>query len=226
MFDEDIYRVDYTFSSFLNNDLMGEDSTDFVNEITLSIYRVNEGREINQLIGRGSVSLLLLNRAIDLGFPLFEVFDASDSIMEMAEVVFDMNQEGDFWSKLDEFFDYNLPTSYDTCFIEGIELLPDFRGKGIGKWVLKNIMERFYGSCGLVVVRAFPLQHAGGFESSLDWKKQMKYELLEADMEQAQYKLFHYYQQLGFSNPFEKEYFIVRPEEFDYDQFWVDELPE
>lgn len=223
MIEDYYFKIDYSFSSFMNNDLMGEEPTDFINEFSLSIYQVNEEKGMNNLIGKGTVSLLLLNRAIDLGYPILDIFDATGSIMEMAEVVFSLEQEDDYWSKLDEFFEYEMPTSYDTCFIERLELLPEFRGKGLGKWVVKNILERFYGSCGLVVVKAYPLQHESDPDISEDWKIKMKYENMETDLEQAQYKLFHYYQQLGFSNPFDQEYFIIRPEQFDFDQFWGEE---
>lgn len=219
MFEDDFYRLDYTFSSFLNDGSIAEEPSDFVNNFTLQIYQVKEEEGPDQLIGKGCISLLHLNRALDHDFPLLDVFDESASIMEMAEVIFNLENEDDYWTKLDEFFNYDLLTSYDICFIERVELLPEFRGKGIGKWVVKNIIERFYGSCGLVVLKAFPLQHEDEKRYPSEWIAKMKLDELESDLEKAQYKLFHYYQQMGFSNPFEQEYFLIRPEEFDFEQF-------
>lgn len=223
MLDDGFFRVDYTFSAFLSEGSAGEDPTDFVSEIFLNLYRVSEEKGTELVVGKGSLSLLHLNRAMDQDFPLFDVFDATASIQAMAGVIFNMKEEEDYWSKLDELYDYDIPTNFDVCFIERIELLPEFRGKGVGKWLIQNILERFYGSCGLVVINAFPLQHEDGDSYSPEWTAKMKLEALESDLEKAQYKLFHYYQQLGFSNPFEQDYFLIRPEEFDFEQFWDEE---
>ena len=225
MIEEDLYRVDYTFSSFLNDGSIGEEPSDYVSEISLNVYKIEDGKEEDQLIGKGCISLLHLNRALDQDFPLYDIFDATANILEMAQVIFNLDNEDDYWSKLDEYYNYDLLTSYDVCFIERIELLPEFRGKDIGKWVVKNILERFYGSCGLVVLHAFPLQHEDRDPSPSKWVEKMKLQDLERDLEQAQYKLFHYYQQMGFTNPFDPAYFFIRPEEFEYEQFIEDDLP-
>ncbi len=218
--EEELFRIDYVFSSFMNDGTIGEEPTDYINDVSLNVYHVtDERRGKEELIGKGSLSLLQMNRALDFDYPLFDIFDATESILRMAEALFNLADEDDYWSKLDKFFEYDLLTSYDICFIEQIELLPGYRKKGIGKWLIKNILERFYGSCGLVVVKACPLQYEADDTYTSEWRKKMKLEELESDLEQAQYKLFHYYQKLGFSNPFDPEYFFIRPEEFDYEQF-------
>lgn len=225
MFEDDLFRIDYTFSSFLNDGSIAEEPTDFINEVSLSVYRVDEEKGSDQLIGKGFFSILHLNRALDHDYPLFDVFDGTAEIMNMAEVIFNLEEEDNYWSKLDDFYKFDMLTSYDICFIEQIELLPKYRGKGMGKWVIKNIMERFYGSCGLVILHAYPLQHENGNRYSSEWMSEMKLDELESDLEKAQYKLFHYCQQMGFLNPFESEYFFIRPEEFDYEQFTDEKLP-
>lgn len=225
MIEDELFRIDYTFSSFLNNGSIAEEPTDFVNEVSLNLYHVNEEKGSDQLIGKGYFSLLHLNRALDHDYPLYDVFDATAPILDMAEIMFNLKEEDNYWAKLDEFYKFDMLTSYDVCFIEQIELLPEYRGKGLGKWVIKNILERFYGSCGLVVLHAFPLQHDDSNNYSSEWVEKMKLKELESDLEKAQYKLFHYCQQMGFLNPFDPAYFFIRPEEFDYEQFTDDDLP-
>lgn len=61
-----------------------------------------------------------------------------------------------------------------------MEIVPESRGLGLGKLILKNIVERFYDSSGLIVLKAFPLQHELNQNRDLpDWTKKMKLHELE-----------------------------------------------
>jgi hypothetical protein len=42
----------------------------------------------------------------------------------------------------------------------------------------------------------------------------MDYDDLDKDFEKSQYKLFNYFQQMGFQNPFDRDYFIAEPYKF------------
>jgi hypothetical protein len=78
------------------------------------------------------------------------------------------------------------------------------------------LIERFYSSCGLWVLKAYPMQHDISIKREIeekmsDWNKKMEYQKMELDFEKAQYQLFNYYKKMGFQNPFDMEYFIARP---------------
>jgi GNAT superfamily N-acetyltransferase len=226
MLSEDFFfQITYSFTSFPQSSAPGEDPTDFVTDIFLDIRKPDERGENNQKIGRGYISLIHFSLAMDEGYPLEYVMDASDSILKMSEELFDMGEEVDYMDKITEYYDGLLPVNFDVCFIERLELLPDYRGKGLGRWVIKNILERFYGSCGLVVAHAFPVQHEEGPPrrgEEMKWEESMQYQLMEQDPEMARYQLYHFYQKLGFTNPFGEDYFIIRPHDFNFDQFDVD----
>ena len=94
-------------------------------------------------------------------------------------------------------------------FINRIELLPQFRGHGIGKKAIKDICHRFSCAGELVVVKAFPLQFEQKvFNYTKQWDKQMKFQQLERDEEKATYKMYSYYQSLGFQNILKNEFFF------------------
>ncbi|HEU4790868.1 MAG TPA: GNAT family N-acetyltransferase [Flavobacterium sp.] len=142
--------------------------------------------------------------------------NASESILDMSRTLFEFEEGKDFWDKIEDYFADAIPENYTICYLEYLEIASNYRGKGIGRKIIKSMMERFYDSCGLWVAKGFPIQHSGviekkAFEDLDEWDQKMDYDSFEKDFEKSQYKLFHYLQQLGFQNPFDMEYFIAQP---------------
>lgn len=210
------FIIKYSFSSFLNDCSVGEDPMDFVNEIDFEVYLTNESGHLLEQIGKGKISQILFSLAMDSGFPLEDVMDATHSIYQMSGVLFEWDEDKDFWDKIDSYFEFESPLSYDICFLETLEVIEKYRGKGLGEKIINNLIERFYSSCGLWVLKAFPLQHDSSIKSEneatqISWNKKMAYQNMESDFEKSQYQLFNYYIKRGFKNPFDREYFIARP---------------
>lgn len=210
------FIIKYSFSSFLNECSVGEDPMDFVNEIDFEVYLTNESGHLIEQIGKGKISQILFSLAMDSGFLLEDVMDATHSIYQMSGVLFELDEDKDFWDKIDAYFEFEPPMSYDICFLETLEVIEKYRGKGLGEKIINNLIERFYSSCGLWVLKAFPLQHDNSIKSEnesaqINWNKKMDYQNMESDFEKSQYQLFNYYIKRGFKNPFDMEYFIARP---------------
>jgi GNAT superfamily N-acetyltransferase len=214
--EEDIsVAITYSFTSFPQTISLAEEPEDYVTEIYLEIRLLNSHGNPADKIGQGQLSLLHFSLAMDKGYPLDYVMDASASILEMAEQLFDISEGIDCWDKIEAYYDYEPPLQYDVCFLERLEILPAYRKKGIGKLVIGNIIEKFYASCGLVVAKAYPLQYeSDNFLGNPEWQASMEYPQMEADFEKARYQLFDYYQKLGFVNPFVEDYFMIRPQDF------------
>ena len=210
------FTIKYSFNDILRDVPLGDDPNDFVNKIDFEVYVTDVHGKLSEVIAKGQISQILFGLAIDHGYPLFDVMDASESILDMSGVLFEFDEDKDFWDKLFAYFADTLPMSYTICYLEYLEIIPNYRGKGLGKKIIKSMMKRFYDSCGLWVAKAFPIQHSGviqktAFENLDEWDQQMDYDNFEKDFEKSQYKLFHYFQQLGFQNPFDMEYFIAVP---------------
>jgi GNAT superfamily N-acetyltransferase len=209
-----LYTVDFAFQDLLGAKL-GEDPNDFVTAVQFKIHTEQEEPYGSvQLVGQGKLSLIHFSLAMDAGFPLLHVMDATTSILSMSESLFSWEEGGDPFDKLDAHFQGEPMFNRDVCFVERMEVLPAHRGRGIGRDVLEAIARRFYTSCGLVVLKAFPLQREARLPSEMDeWTEAMRLDELEQDLEQAQYQLFNWYQKMGLNNPFDQEYFIARPGE-------------
>jgi GNAT superfamily N-acetyltransferase len=210
------FTIKYSFNDILREEPLGDDPNDFVNNIEIEVYLTDIYGKLTQVIAKGQISQILFGLAIDHGYPLFEVMDASESILDMSGMLFQFDEDKDFWDKLDTYFADTIPLNHTICYLEYLEITPNYRRKGIGKKIIKSMMERFYDSCGLWVVKAFPMQHSGliqktTFENLDEWDQQMDYDNFEKDFAKSQYKLFHYFQEFGFQNPFDMDYFIAVP---------------
>lgn len=210
------FIIKYSFTTFLKDCPVGEDPTEFVNEIDFEVYLTDDSGYLQEQVGKGKISQILFSLAMDCGFPLIDVMDATHSINQMSGVLFEWDEEKDFWDKIDTYFEFDPPMNYDICFLETLEVIEKYRGKGLGEKIINNLIERFYSSCGLWVLKAFPMQHDFTIKSEKeqnrsDWNIKMEYSKMELDFEKAQYQLFNYYQKRGFQNPFDMEYFITRP---------------
>ncbi len=210
-----LFSMDFSCRDILGGTL-GEDPIDFVSEYEFKIKTYSdESGQKEELVGKGKLSLIHFSLAIDANFRLYDVMDSTASILDMSEKLFNWEQDRDPFEKLEEYFAGVPFLNSDICFVEEVEVLPAFRGQGIGKAALISIARKFYNSCGLIVARAFPLQHQskGNRGHDDEWSKAMRYDELEQDFERSQYQLFHWYKQMGLNNPFDPEYFMIRPHE-------------
>lgn len=210
------FIIKYSFSSFLKDSPVGEDPTEFVNEIDFEVYLTDESGYLQEQVGKGKISQILFSLAMDCGFPLIDVMDATHSINQMSGALFEWDEEKNFLDKIDTYFECQPLDNYDVFFLETLEVIAKYRSNGLGEKIINNLIERFYSSCGLWVLKAFPMQHditikSEKEENRSDWNTKMEYSTMELDFEKAQYQLFNYYKKKGFQNPFDKEYFIAKP---------------
>lgn len=213
--EEQNFIIKYSFSNSLRNYPLGEDPSEFVNEIDFEVFTTDD-LGLQEQVAKGKMSHILFSLAMDLKYSLDDVMDATDSISEMASVLFEWDIEKDYWEKLDIYFESYPLENYNVCFLESLEIIAKYRGKGLGKKIIYDLIERFYYTCGLWVLKAYPLQFDLSTirENGSEWNTIMDYPLMEKDLEKAQYQLFNYYTKMGFQNPFEMEYFIAKPFEF------------
>jgi DNA-binding XRE family transcriptional regulator len=91
------------------------------------------------------------------------------------------------------------PVEGNLLVILGVEILPTHRGMGLGLAALWYVVRRHSPGCGLVVLKAFPAQHAAGFDSGRDeWTRRMAYGSFSGDKADAQARLVAWSGKLGF----------------------------
>lgn len=186
----------------------------YCNEYAVEIRGVSddeEGKESSTIIGKASIQLFLIGLAIDNSFDLFELFDNSQQGQEIGNCIFDWENK----EFIDEFqYLFMDAANNSVLYIDRIEILPEYQKKGFGKKVIKDIIYRFNQCCGLVVLKAFPLQlEVKGTVSGKDdkWNKRMKYHKLISDEKVACKQLFNFYKSVGFTRYNKTAYFYLSP---------------
>lgn len=171
----------------------------YINQISGTVTEVDEqGNKIAD-VGHINLNLILISLALDTGYDIYEVFDYSHSTMEIGDAVFDFNSY-DLVEPLQEYYDYTFLGS-NICIVDRIEILPKYRGKGLGKKIVKDMYNRFGSGCCIFVLKCFPVQFEHEFTHGLnkEWFDKMKYQELEPDEEKAFYQLANFYKKCGWS---------------------------
>lgn len=191
-----IIRLEYSFPSETGI----TESLRYITEYSIRIYldqyiETGSGERIDSVeIGRAKASLFLVGLGLDTDQSVFDVFDHSIEYINLYEELYDEHEEYSKAIKGGREIDNS-----NVLYIRRVELLPQWRGRGIGKKVLKDIIWRFTGGCGLVVLKSFPLQFEEGILEATDlWTQQLLLADLPKRKGSVQKKLDRFYQSVGF----------------------------
>jgi hypothetical protein len=155
--------------------------------------------------GRVALTVFHLARAEHDRQSLFEVFDCIDD--ENFGIFRQLYTEhGEFRPELEDLVDRHDVIYPSLLVIESMELLPRFRGWGLGLAVVLKAMHLFGPSGGLValvagpVSRPFDREGGGGTDEEVErWRRRMRIDAFaKQDPEKACVKLGAYWSKLGF----------------------------
>lgn len=185
--------------------LTPEEPEDFMYEVCGKILCGTEEDERGRIAGRFRVYYADFESAENHGVSAFEVLDTHQHTCEYAEAILGSN-ETPFSARLQKLLGAEI-WNFNLLILDRIEILPKYRGGGIGLLVLTSLIERFGGGAGVVGMKPFPLQlepkQSRDFSA---WTKRLRLEDLPRDAKMATEKLKQYYEKLGFvrmrSTPF------------------------
>jgi GNAT superfamily N-acetyltransferase len=183
----------YSFISPLD----GLDEARFITKYTIELTLDDECGIPIDTIGKAEMRIISMNLIEASSFNITDVFDSDHDVFRIASVIYDF-VENDFNKEILDFFE-DFIICGDLCFIHHLELLPDYRRQGIGKKMIKDIVNHFSSSCDLFVAETFPMQFEkiSNIEAD-DWYQKMRYDLLDKDFEKSDYLLKAFYQSVGF----------------------------
>jgi hypothetical protein len=140
-----------------------------------------------------------LGLSLDEPIDILGTIDYSDSAMNVAQHIID-NDTHDWVEELD-IHEGGMMDS-DLLILSRIELLPKFRGLGIGKKAIKDLDNNFIQGCGLFALKCFPLQcEVENKEKRKDRiKTRMEYESFEGNEKKACKSLRKHYRSIGLSH--------------------------
>jgi GNAT superfamily N-acetyltransferase len=130
----------------------------------ITVYRgdvIAIGDDDEQKIGIVSIYMVERGRALDEGQSLFEIMDCLDAdSYDCFENLFDSETE-ELKPQVTHLCSEDRQFQHDLMLIERLELIPDYRGQGIGKAVALRVIQKLGTNCGVIACKPFPLQFAG-----------------------------------------------------------------
>ena len=190
-----IFEVRYNSFTILDDDTCRR----FIMPYFADIFEVDTVTNVEVKIGFLEMRLLLFGSAMNNGFGMESVFDMEEYTLRIGKQIANFDNE-EVNDDILEFYKYDI-TENDICIIQSFEIIEKYRGKGIGKKIIKDLYIKFANSCGLFVVQTFPIQFEfNDGESLSEWEKQLNLKKLDKDFEKSFYKLKAFYQNLGFNH--------------------------
>ena len=192
-FDKDLsFYVNYDFTSQLQTGRFS-DLYQYISEINGEIT-VYDGQPFSGSESVGKVKLFLIHfdLAFSEGFNPSDIFDCEESVLYIMEHIFNF-KKSDFKKETGK---VKLPRP-NILIMDRLEILPKYRGKGLGRVVIKDIVNKIGNTCKIIALKAYAPQHEASFEND-EWRSEMKLSSFENDQKKAQDKLENYYQKMGF----------------------------
>lgn len=180
----------------------------FINKFMIDIYGCNmlDNHQLEKpaevLIGKAVVYQFLLEYMIREDYSIYALFTSCGEARDVGHLL--LNEEkNDFNDKYEELLTDS--STFNVLYLDRVMLYPEYRGYGYGKFIIKDIIGRFYDTVGLVMTKVFPLQ-LELFEKSA----RMEYYSMDQDMEYSSFKLYNYFLNLGFEQENQSDYFYLR----------------
>jgi hypothetical protein len=160
-------------------------------------------RERRTVAGRFIASYINVDNSLVAGVKLHGLMDTySAEMAEVYQTLFDPRTD-ELGKDVKELLG-DVPFR-NILVINRVEILPAYRGMGIGLAAIWDIIQRHSAGCGIVALKAFPLQFSSGsrsgrlsFLEESDWNKKMRYDPHSYTMEFAHEKLIFHLMKFGF----------------------------
>lgn len=182
-----------------------DDVNDYKIQINGNIEHVQydeAGIEIDRArVGRLKAFIYLLEDAYVNRESLWDLMDGD--LQEACEIYTELFDEktGELKSSI---FDLSGQSvfSHNLLYIHSVEILPKYRGKGLGIKAMRRLLKIHRIADGIAVTSPAPINPKASdwdeYDSDEEWKQKMQYALFECSEKQAQEKLAKHWQQVGF----------------------------
>jgi GNAT superfamily N-acetyltransferase len=191
-------------------DCDNEDTSRFIRTFVGSIYELidNEASDDDlKEVPVGTVNVILIqrDRIVDAEESLFEAMEEnSHETCECFESIFDF-ESNDWNAEIESLYEPEMLGPFNLLLIEKIEVNHDWRGKGIGSSVIREVVSIFRSSCGLICCKPFPLQYSG-------WQEREETTKQKNEREEAFHRIKEFWKSLGFRDVPGSEFVVFSPE--------------
>jgi len=171
------------------------DPSHYLYETMGEIRQFDDGGENEVLVGKFGLFYVDIRRASSAGVALFDVCDTDSTTIGYFESLY-FPAEPHLNRRASSLLQYDTPAG-NLLIIDRLEVMPKFRGRGIGLRVMAEMIGRFGAGASVVAIKPFPLQFetAGSVDG---WCASLELNRLPRSIRSATAKLRDHYASLGF----------------------------
>src|SRR5689334_4491251 len=148
--------------------LVFEEPEDFIHEACGKILRRENHSERDQVVGRFQIYYADFEAGQNHNVRPREILDTYQHTFDYADVVLD-SDEAPFSRRLRKLLGNEI-NDFNFLILDRVELLPKYRGNGVGLLVLRSLIERFGAGAGVVGMKPFPLQFEPKDATDSPWR--------------------------------------------------------
>ncbi|WP_288253747.1 hypothetical protein [uncultured Hydrogenophaga sp.] len=178
---------------------------------TLEGHVVLDFENHRERVGRFRVFVIDVESAVNDEESVFDIFDSYSETMGY----WSLYQDGlEFRPKVVKVLPGGERWRPNMLILDRMEVVPKYRGKGIGLCALNCLQRRYSIGCGIIAMKPFPLQFEGGLPEENAAKEDfiaMGLGAFDRDFKRATAKLRRYYGRLGFVRVPGTEYMVADP---------------
>lgn len=184
--------------------LVFEEPEHFIHEMCGKILRRENHSERDQVAGRFRIYYADFEVGQNHNVTAREILDTYQHTFDYADAVLN-SDETPFSRRLHNLLGNEIE-NFNFLILDRVELLPKYRGDGVGLLVLRSLIERFGAGAGVVGMKPFPLQLERKDATDSRWRRRLRLEQFPSDSIISTRTLRNYYHRLGFvpmrSTPF------------------------
>lgn len=173
---------------------------------------INEVSEDDSDIDIGTVEVFYIDidSALDAGVSAFELYDLFQETIGCFEELYDIKTQN-VKKTIFKALEWCEPVHSNVLYINSIQIKPKYRGHNIGLAAIYRTIQQVARGCGLVILKAYPLQF---IDPNLS-EEPMPVEGIDKfskDEKVATQKLIDYYSRLGFKSVPKTDYMLLNLE--------------
>jgi GNAT superfamily N-acetyltransferase len=187
------FRVDFAVTLSEH----GGDPSDYITVYEGNIIGMADD-ESEHKIGTLILYMVEAGRAMNEGVSLFDVMDCLDGdSCDCFANLYDLDTE-QLKPEVEKLISEDRATRWDIMLIERLELLPEYRGRGLGKSIALRAIEKLGENCGVITCLPVPLQFSGFGPSNKKPK----------GMALAQQRVRGFWESVGFARIRRSDYYV------------------
>jgi GNAT superfamily N-acetyltransferase len=175
-----------------------QEGDDYIHETDGDLTTLDDDDDSQTVpVGKFHLYYVDANRALNEGVAVFDVLDTYSETIDYFEALYG-SESPEIKERIGRLLDEDAFMGSNVLIVDRLEILPKYRGRSIGLFVMRELIARFSMGAVIVAIKPFPLQFEGAGPDDPAWRGRMQLGELIGNERAATAKLRAHYSKLGF----------------------------